>query len=73
MMQIGQGYCISQHFSSVCWSAVAIYWDTSGEQVTADKSKFCENEFCENNSISKLLRYKEETCPDRSVGEQICP
>lgn len=25
------------------------------------------------NSTSKLLRYKEETCPDRSVGEHICP
>lgn len=46
-MRIGQGYCISQHFSSVCWPAVEIYWDTSGEQVnrcTADKSMFCKNE-----------------------------
>lgn len=53
MMQVGQVYCIPQHFSSVCWPAVVIYWDALGEQVnglttvngcTADKSKFCENE-----------------------------
>lgn len=47
MMQTGQGFCDLQHFSSVCWPAVVIHWDSSGEQVnscTAVKSTFCENE-----------------------------